>query len=116
MTLLVEREVTDSLVDLLITTVHRIGARAEQKVTNELINAFKRASGKKNILFAVAEASLAEPDGEVREVVFPAVRGGEQTLKERPPTGSSARSRPGMTCRSARSSVACRTYERSPTP
>lgn len=77
-----EREVTDSLVDLLIATVHRIGARAEQKVTRELINAFKRVSGKENILFAIAEASLATPDGEVREVVFPAVRGGEQTLKE----------------------------------
>ncbi|WBP92110.1 hypothetical protein [Kitasatospora cathayae] len=77
-----EREVTDCLVDLLIATVHRIGARAEQKVTNELINAFKRVSGKENLLFQIAEASLAEPGGEVREVVFPAVRGGEQTLKE----------------------------------
>nr|WP_043175317.1 Tn3 family transposase [Streptomyces sp. NRRL B-24484] len=77
-----EREVTDCLVDLLIATVHRIGARAEQKVTNELINAFKRVSGKENLLFQIAEASLAAPDGEVREVVFPAVRGGEQTLKE----------------------------------
>ncbi|MFJ2868221.1 Tn3 family transposase [Kitasatospora sp. NPDC087314] len=77
-----EREVTDCLVDLLIATVHRVGARAEQKVTNELINAFKRVSGKENLLFQIAEASLAEPGGEVREVVFPAVRGGEQTLKE----------------------------------
>jgi hypothetical protein len=58
-----EREVTDSLVDLLLATVHRIGARAEQKVTNELINTFKRVSGKENILLAIAEASLATPDG-----------------------------------------------------
>lgn len=77
-----EREVTDSLVDLLIATVHRIGARAEQKVTNELINAFKRVTGKENILFLIAEASLAAPQGQVREVVFPAVSGGEQTLRE----------------------------------
>jgi uncharacterized protein DUF4158 len=77
-----EREVTDSLVDLLIATVHRIGARAERKVTNELVNAFKRVSGKENLLFQIAEASLAAPGGEVRQVVFPAVRGGEQTLKE----------------------------------
>lgn len=60
-----EREVTDSLVDLLIATVHRIGARAERKVTNELINAFKRVSGKENILFQIAEASLAEQGGEI---------------------------------------------------
>jgi len=77
-----EREVTDTLVDLLIATVHRIGARAERKVTEELINAFRRVTGKENILFAIAEASLARPAGAVREVVYPAVRGGEQTLRE----------------------------------
>lgn len=77
-----EREVTDNLVDLMIATVHRIHARAERRVTEELINAFKRVSGKENILFTIADASLAAPDGKVREVVFPAVRGGEQTLRE----------------------------------
>ena len=77
-----EREVTDSLVDLLIATVHRIGARAERKVTEELINAFRRVTGKENILFAIAEASLARPSDAVREVVYPAVRGGEATLRE----------------------------------
>ena len=77
-----EREITDTLVDLLISTVHRVGARAEKKVTNELVNAFKRVNGKENILFRVAEASLAAPDGTVRAVVFPAVAGGEQTLRE----------------------------------
>jgi TnpA family transposase len=77
-----EREVTDSLVDLLIATVHRIGARAERRVTEELIREFRKVTGKENILFAIAEASLAQPSGAVREVVYPAVRGGEATLKE----------------------------------
>ncbi|MEU8804793.1 Tn3 family transposase [Spirillospora sp. NPDC048819] len=77
-----EREVTDALVDLLIATVNRIGARAEQKVTKELINAFKRVTGKENILFHIAEASLAAPYEQVRDMVFPAVTGGEQTLRE----------------------------------
>jgi Domain of unknown function (DUF4158)/Tn3 transposase DDE domain len=77
-----EREITDTLVELLVATVHRIGARAERKVTAELINAFKRVSGKENILFSIAEAALEKPDGAVRSVVFPAVTGGEQTLRE----------------------------------
>ncbi|MFD4975316.1 Tn3 family transposase [Streptomyces sp. NPDC058424] len=77
-----EREVTDTLVDLLIATVHRIGARAEKKVTDQLVTAFKKVTGKENILFQIAEASLTRPDEEVRQVVFPAVRGGEQTLRE----------------------------------
>lgn len=76
------REVTDALVDLLIATVHRIGARAERRVTEELVNAFKRVTGKENILFSIADAALARPDEAVREVVFPAVSGGEQTLRE----------------------------------
>ena len=48
------REITDTLVELLISTVHRIGARADKKVTEELVNAFKRVTGKENILAAVA--------------------------------------------------------------
>jgi hypothetical protein len=69
-------------VTLLIATVHRIGARAERKVTEELINAFRRVTGKENILFAIAEASLARPADAVREVIYPAVSGGEQTLRQ----------------------------------
>ena len=40
-----EREITDALVELLIATVHRIDARAQPKVTNELIAEFKNRSG-----------------------------------------------------------------------
>jgi hypothetical protein len=76
------REITDDLTELLIATVHRIDARAHKKVTDELINAFKRVDGKENLLFQIAEAALAEPDGTVSRVVYPAVRGGEQTLRE----------------------------------
>src|SRR5664280_1638966 len=77
-----EREITDTLVDLLIATVHRIGARAEKKVTEELVNAFKKVRGKEHILFKVAEASLASPDGLVRQVVLPVVAGGDATLRD----------------------------------
>lgn len=76
------REITDDLVELLIATVHRIDARAHKKVTEELVNAFKRVDGKENLLFQIAQAALSEPGGVVEQVVYPAVRGGEQTLKE----------------------------------
>ena len=74
------RAVTDGLVDLLIETIHRIGARAERKVERELLDDLKRVSGKQNMLFELADASLARPDGVVREVVFPVA--GEQTLRD----------------------------------
>lgn len=77
-----EREITDSLVELLIATVHRIRARAERRVTKKLTADFKRVAGKENLLFKIAGASLDAPDGAVREVVFPAVSGGEATLRD----------------------------------
>ena len=43
-----QREITDTLVDLLISTVHRIGARAERKVTEELVSEFRKVAGKEN--------------------------------------------------------------------
>ncbi len=74
------RSLTDGLVDLLIETIHRIAAHAERKVERELLDDLKRVTGKQNILFALADASLAQPDGVVREVVFPVA--GEQTLRD----------------------------------
>lgn len=75
-----ERELTDTLVDLLLTTVHRIGARAERRVEKELLEDLKRVAGKKNLLFQLAEAALSQPDGIVKEVVYPVVD--KQTLRE----------------------------------
>ena len=74
------RAITDSLVELLIETIHRIGARAERRVDRELLEDLKRVTGKQTLLFELADATLAHPDGIVREVVFPVV--GEQTLRD----------------------------------
>jgi len=74
------REITDALVDLLIATVHRIGATAEKRVESELIADLKRVAGKPALLFKLAAASLAKPDDTVRAVVFPVVD--EQTLRD----------------------------------
>jgi hypothetical protein len=74
------RTLTDDLIDLLIETIHHIGARAEHRVDRELLDDLKRVTGKQNLLFAVAGAALEKPDGIVRDVVFAAV--GEQTLRD----------------------------------
>ncbi|MGH3821654.1 MAG: DUF4158 domain-containing protein [Pseudonocardiaceae bacterium] len=66
-----EREITDTLVELLISTVHRINARAEVRVTKELIKEFKRVTGKENLLFRVTEATVNAGDQLVRDTVFP---------------------------------------------
>jgi len=77
-----EREITDTLVDLLIDTVHRINARADKRVKEELIREFRRVTGKETILFHLAEAAIAHPDDTVRSALFPVVPGGEATLQD----------------------------------
>ncbi len=72
-------EITDNLVELLIQMVHRIGARAQRRVERELLDDFKKVSGKTGLLFQLAEAALSEPEGAVKEVIYPVV--GETTLK-----------------------------------
>src|SRR6266851_4732666 len=73
-------EVTDNLVELLIHIIHKIGARAEKKVVTELLEDFQQVTGKAGMLYRLAEAAIDNPDGVVREVLFPVV--GEQTLKD----------------------------------
>lgn len=74
------RELTDTLVDLLLDLIHRIGAKAERKVEKELLEDLKRVHGKTGMLYRVAEATLAQPTGMVQEVVFPVVS--EATLRD----------------------------------
>ncbi|MEU0720716.1 Tn3 family transposase [Streptomyces lavendulocolor] len=76
-----EREITDTLVELLNSTVHRINARAEKKVTEHFVAEFTRVRAKSGLLGKIAAASLGSPEGTVRDVVYPAA-GGEKTLKD----------------------------------
>lgn len=74
------QEITDSLVELLVGIMHRIGINAERRVDKELINDFKRVNGKPNLLFRIAEASLQQPEGTVEDVVYKAVS--KKTLQD----------------------------------
>jgi hypothetical protein len=60
-------EITDALVTLLLCTVHAIEARADRRVTKQLVAEFRRVQGKENLLFRVAEAATARPDDTVRQ-------------------------------------------------
>ncbi len=63
-------EVIDSLVDLLLLVVHRIGARAEKRVSKLYIDE-ARVDNKPRLLCQVAEAALAHPDETIRTGIFP---------------------------------------------
>lgn len=66
-----KREITDNLLDLLIQIIHRISVRAERRIDKELLNDFRRVNGKTNLLFKMADVALSNPDGIVKEVIFP---------------------------------------------
>ena len=74
------QEIIDSLVDLLTQIVHRISVRAEKKVVDELLGDLQKVRGKTTLLFKMAEAALEQPEGVVREVLYPVVS--EQTLSD----------------------------------
>jgi hypothetical protein len=73
-----EAEIIDGLVELLLEITHRITVRAERRVDEELLKEYRQVRGKTGILFCVAEAAVGNPDGIVREVIFPVV--GEETF------------------------------------
>lgn len=72
------REVTDGLIELLIHIVHKIQVQAERKVVKELVVGVREVSNKKSTLFKLAEAAMNNPDGTIRDVLFPVV--GEDTM------------------------------------
>lgn len=74
-----EAEITDGLVDLLLETVHKIGVTAERRTTAALARDIERVIGKDRLLADIAEAATGNPDGTVRNVIFPVV--GETKLK-----------------------------------
>lgn len=73
-------EVTDNLIELLIQVIHKIAARSERKVQKDFVNDLKRVSGKTNILYLMAEKLLNNPDGVIKDIIYPEVK--EQTLKD----------------------------------
>jgi hypothetical protein len=73
-------EITDTLVELLIAVIHKMGSRAKHIVNREVIKEIKRVQGKNRLLYEVASASLESPEGTVRNVIYPIAP--EQTLHD----------------------------------
>jgi hypothetical protein len=70
-----QRELTDGLVDLLIEVVHKVGSQARKRVLKAFTNEIERVHGKEGLLVKIAEAACLQPEGTVRDVVFPAAGG-----------------------------------------
>lgn len=67
-------EVTDDATRMALALIHRLDTRSEKHIHRELLADLKRLDGKMQILSRVAEAVVDQPDGIVREVIFPKVK------------------------------------------
>jgi hypothetical protein len=75
-----ERQLTDQLAELLIQLLNTIRLRAKQKVEQELLADFIRVGGKQQLLFRMVGAIWENPDGIIRDVLFPLI--GEERLEQ----------------------------------
>lgn len=75
-----QQQLTDALIDLLVQIIHNLGARAEKRIDKRQFAAFKKVRGKAKLLFKLAEATVDQPDGIIKEVVYPVVP--QKTLEE----------------------------------
>jgi hypothetical protein len=73
-------EVTDDIARMAVELIQRLDKRSETQIFRELLADVARVEGKMQILSRVAEAVVEQPDGIVREVVFPAVK--EETFRD----------------------------------
>lgn len=65
------KELTDTLIELLIETTHQIVSRSERRVAAQFLGDIKRIAGKETLLADIAEAAITNPDGAVSNVIFP---------------------------------------------
>lgn len=74
-----QREIIDGLIELFIQIVYRLSARSERRWLKRCSQIFRRFMAKRHFLFRIAEAVLNNPEGLVKEVVYPVA--GEDRLK-----------------------------------
>jgi TnpA family transposase len=75
-----QQQLIDALIDLLLQVIHNLGARAEKRIDKRQFTVFKKVRGKAKLLFKLAKATVEQPDGIVKDVVYPVV--GQKTLEE----------------------------------
>ena len=64
-------QLIDSLVDLLVDIVHRIGTRSKRKVISKIAADIEKVHGKERLLVDIATAAMMALNGKVSDVIFP---------------------------------------------
>jgi len=75
-----QRETTDYLVEMMLQIIHGISTQSQKKIERHIIRQLKRVVGKQQILKTLVSSILENPDGIIRDVIFPVVS--EQRLQD----------------------------------
>ena len=65
------QEIVDNVVELFILLVQRMERRCKRKVSQETVHKAQGGHDHDKILYQIAVASLAEPEGLIKEVIYP---------------------------------------------
>ena len=65
------QEIIDNIVELFLHLVHRLESRSKKRATQEVVAKAQKTNNHDTLLYQIALASLSEPDGLVREVIYP---------------------------------------------
>ncbi|MBF0398926.1 MAG: Tn3 family transposase, partial [Desulfobacterales bacterium] len=74
-----QMEVTDNIVRCFLELIRRIEKKSDTSLEKDLINNIKKVYGKNKILYKLALASTANPNGRIQDVIFKEVK--EEVLK-----------------------------------
>ncbi|MGP1387809.1 MAG: DUF4158 domain-containing protein [Thainema sp.] len=65
------QEIVDSIIELFILLVHRLESRSRRRVSSEIVATAQETKGHDQLLYHIAVAALAQPEGTVQEVIYP---------------------------------------------
>lgn len=74
------QEITDSLVEMLITIILNINGQAQRRVDREILQEIKKVRGKNSILVSLLETLLENRNNVIEDAVFSVVE--EETLRD----------------------------------
>ena len=65
------REIVDSIIELFILLVHRLESRSRRQTSSEIVATAEKNENHDQLLYQIAVAALAQPEGTVQEVIYP---------------------------------------------
>ena len=64
-------EIIDSIIELFILLIHRLERRSRRRVSSEIVTTAQNNQSHDQLLYQVAMAALSDPEGSVKEVIYP---------------------------------------------